>query len=131
MFLAAAFGSALLLGACRTVTRPQQDPTPDQEITDAAGQEAEQEVDEQEHVLKESDAGQPAPAAPGTVDNRPDRRGRAVRTFFSGGELIREKALVDGIEIQRVRIRGLATIDHGGVRIVAPEIVMDGGVSTV
>ncbi|MBE7438513.1 MAG: hypothetical protein HS115_08680 [Spirochaetales bacterium] len=66
-------------------------------------------------------------AADPVIESRvPDRRGRTVRTLFSGAELIREKAIVDGVETIRVSIR-MATINHEGVIITSPLLVLEAG----
>jgi lipopolysaccharide export system protein LptA len=55
------------------------------------------------------------------------RSGRLLRTIITGEELIREKVIVDNKEVIRLTFRGSAVIDHEGIQIFAPEIVMDGG----
>jgi len=76
-----------------------------------------------------------SPAASEGVEKAPDpviesrtadRKGRTVRTLFSGAELIREKAIVDGMETIRVSIRS-ATINHEGVIITSPLLVLEAG----
>ncbi len=61
------------------------------------------------------------------VDERPDRKGRPVRTYFYGAELIREKVEIDGVPVTRVSIVGGATIQHQGVYIMAPRIELVAG----
>ncbi len=111
-----------IAAGCRTtVPRQEENQNPEHPI----------EIDEQKPQIEtregKKEDEQSDPSQKTIVDNRPDSRGRPVRTRFYGNELWRERALVDGAEITRISIIGNATIEHEGVLIVSPKIVIDAG----
>lgn len=57
-----------------------------------------------------------------------DKKGKKIKTYFYGDELIREKIEIDGAAATRITIRGNALILHDDVRISAPRLVVDAGV---
>ncbi len=61
------------------------------------------------------------------TDSSPDARKRPLITTFSGGELVREKVNINGIEVTRITLRGGASIKHGNVILKAPSIRLDNG----
>ena len=56
------------------------------------------------------------------------KKSRRIRTYFSGGELIRETVSLKGFPVVRITIRGGAVLRHNDVYISAPAIIIDGGV---
>lgn len=76
---------------------------------------------------RQDDPSEEQAAGPEIEDDRPDGRGRAITTIFSGAELIREVVERDGIETIRVTIRGGASIRHDQVLISAAQMVIEGG----
>ena len=56
-----------------------------------------------------------------------NKKGKIVTTRIYGAELVREKITEKGISFTRISIRGNATIDHEGVLIIAPQIILDNG----
>lgn len=110
---------ALGASACRTIPVTEEKDTPKKENPEDTkkdpGKDKEPVKDPQADPEKK------------VTDENPDKKGRPVRTMFYGEELVREKVKVDGIEIVRVSIRGGATIDHEGVLIQAPLMVIDAG----
>ena len=104
--------AALLFASCQTVpvTRPQNEEVQVQPEEKPVVEEKPAEENEKE-----------------ITDERPASDGRTVRTRFYGDELWREKVVVNGIEVTRISIIGNATIEHEGVLIISPRIVIDGG----
>lgn len=123
--LAALILSGILLAGCQSVIVSKQERIDTQKRPD-------KERMEEPEGPKESTTGTGEKKGDSSneviVDRRPDSRGRPVRTFFSGSELIREKVIINGAPTVRISIRGGAVLRHNDVTISAPAIVLDGGV---
>lgn len=97
------------------------------------GELAPDETDENDPVKKE-EPGEPGPSGPqppktAVSDNRPDEKGRPLRTDFYAGTLVREKIddPTTGQPMVRLSLLGGATILHEKTSLRSPRIVMDGG----
>ncbi len=109
----------LPLLSCRTLSREEPPaPPPSVEEETPAQEEAAEQASQEEGIPE---------GMQGVEDDRPDRKGRSVRTFFYGRELIRERVVVNGAEVTRITLKGSATIRHQNMILQAPRIVLEGG----
>ncbi len=124
------FAIVLLIAAgsaCRSLGGPRDVPGPS---TDSDGDPALVDEGDAAKDQTEEEAGPvPADSENFIVDESPDKRGRKVRTSFSGYELIREiKEDEFGIKTTIITIRGNATIRHEKVLITASKMTVVDGV---
>ncbi|MDH5656415.1 MAG: hypothetical protein OEZ34_10935 [Spirochaetia bacterium] len=61
------------------------------------------------------------------VEKRKNKSGKIITTKFYGRELIRQKVTEKGITFTRISLKGNATIEHEGVLILSPLIILDQG----
>jgi len=86
------------------------------------------EIETAEKVSKDEEVSVPLHGGKNlVVEKSKNKKGKIITTKYYGAELIREKITENGITFTRISIRGNATIDHEGVLILSPQIILDNG----